>query len=101
LRPYLAALAAGALVGIIYGLMNVRSPAPPVIGLVGLLGILLGEQAVPLAKRLLASEPITASWLLETCHPHVLGKLPGGPGPTMRRESCGLEPAEKEFEHDD
>ena len=33
-------------------LLNVRSPAPPVIALVGLLGILIGEQLPPLAKRL-------------------------------------------------
>ncbi|MEJ0091953.1 MAG: DUF1427 family protein [Methylocella sp.] len=58
--------------------MNVRSPAPPIIGLVGLLGILLGEQAVPLAKRLIASQPVTISWLREECEPHVLGKLPVG-----------------------
>jgi XapX domain-containing protein len=42
----MVALAAGVLVGVIYGLISVRSPAPPIIGLVGLLGILIGEQAV-------------------------------------------------------
>jgi XapX domain-containing protein len=35
----------------IYGLLDVRSPAPPLVALVGLLGILLGEQVVPAAKR--------------------------------------------------
>jgi XapX domain-containing protein len=50
LKDYIAALAAGTLVGVIYGLINVRSPAPPIVGLVGLLGILLGEQAVPLGQ---------------------------------------------------
>jgi XapX domain-containing protein len=78
LKDYVAALAAGTLVGVIYGLINVRSPAPPIIGLVGLLGILLGEQAVPLAKRLMTSQPVTISWLREACEPHVLGKLPVG-----------------------
>jgi xanthosine utilization system XapX-like protein len=29
---------------------GVRSPAPPIIALVGLLGMVLGEQAVTLAK---------------------------------------------------
>jgi XapX domain-containing protein len=76
LKDYVAALSSGTLVGIIYGLINVRSPAPPVIGLVGLLGILLGEQAVPLAKRLIALQPVTISCLREECEPHVLGKLP-------------------------
>ena len=76
MKDYIVAVAAGTLVGVIYGFINVRSPAPPIIGLVGLLGILLGEQAVPLGKRLITSQPITLSWLREECEPHVLGKLP-------------------------
>jgi XapX domain-containing protein len=78
MKPYLISLGAGLLVGIIYSLLNVRSPAPPVIALVGLLGILAGEQVVPLAKRLLSAEPISASWLKRECVPHVLGSLPVG-----------------------
>jgi XapX domain-containing protein len=31
-------------VGVIYGLLRVKSPAPPIIALLGLLGILIGEQ---------------------------------------------------------
>jgi XapX domain-containing protein len=54
MRLYLASLGAGLLVGVIYSLMNVRSPAPPVVALVGLLGILAGEQVVPLARQMLA-----------------------------------------------
>jgi XapX domain-containing protein len=53
MKPCLVSLGVGVLVGIIYALMNVRSPAPPVIALAGLLGILIGEQAVPLVKRLI------------------------------------------------
>jgi XapX domain-containing protein len=83
-KMYIVALAAGLLVGVIYGLLNVRSPAPPVIALVGLLGILLGEQLVPLAKRLVAGHPVTAAWVKSECQPHVFGKLPtaqrGGEG---------------------
>jgi XapX domain-containing protein len=48
---YLVSLLAGLVVGVAYGLVQVRSPAPPLIALVGLLGILVGEQAVGLAKR--------------------------------------------------
>jgi len=91
LKDYIAALAAGGLVGIIYSFINVRSPAPPIIGLVGLLGILLGEQAVPLAKRLVTSQPITVTWLREECEPHVLGKLPVG-------RTSALESRPKELE---
>ena len=31
-------------VGVIYGLIRVKSPAPPIVALVGLLGMVLGEQ---------------------------------------------------------
>ncbi|MBD3664183.1 DUF1427 family protein [Sulfitobacter aestuariivivens] len=44
--PYLLSLAAGIGVGVIYGLISVRSPAPPIIALIGLLGMLAGEAAV-------------------------------------------------------
>ena len=76
MKIYLVSLGAGLLVGLIYGLLNVRSPAPPVIALVGLLGILLGEQIVPIAKRMLADKPIATVWH-EQCVPHVFGQLPG------------------------
>ena len=46
MRPYLISLAVGLAVGIVYGLIRVRSPAPPAIALLGLLGMLAGEQAV-------------------------------------------------------
>ena len=77
MKLYILSLAAGLLVGLIYGVLNVRSPAPPIVALIGLLGILLGEQIVPLAKRLLSSEPVTAAWAREHCGAHVFGELPG------------------------
>ena len=36
----------GIVVGVLYGLLKVRSPAPPVVALVGLFGILAGELLV-------------------------------------------------------
>jgi XapX domain-containing protein len=54
MKMYLVALAVGMLVGVIYALLQVRSPAPPVVALVGLLGILIGEQVVPMVKHALA-----------------------------------------------
>lgn len=42
----LTSLGAGVLIGLIYALLKVRSPAPPAIALVGLLGMLAGEQLV-------------------------------------------------------
>lgn len=77
LKIYMLSLAVGLLVGIIYGLLNVRSPAPPVIALVGLLGILVGEQIVPLAKTIWAKEPAAVSWLTHI-KPHMFGHMPKG-----------------------
>jgi XapX domain-containing protein len=76
MKIYLLSLCAGLLVGVIYALINVRSPAPPVVALVGLFGILLGEQMVPMAKRLLAKEVVTVGWMREQCSDHVFGELP-------------------------
>jgi XapX domain-containing protein len=75
MRPYLVSLAVGLLVGVIYALLKVRSPAPPTIALVGLLGILLGEQLVPLAKSMFAPHHEAQAMRL-SCSQHVLGRLP-------------------------
>jgi XapX domain-containing protein len=87
MKPYLLSLGAVLLVGVVYSLLNVRSPAPPVIALVGLLGILLGEQAVPLVKRVLGPEPVNAAWLSSQCGEHVLGELP------TAKAGCAEKPA--------
>ncbi|MQX38710.1 DUF1427 family protein [Sinorhizobium meliloti] len=52
MKVYLLSLSVGVLVGAIYALLGVRSPAPPIVALVGLLGILVGEQLAPLAASL-------------------------------------------------
>jgi XapX domain-containing protein len=78
LKAYIIALAVGVLVGVIYGLLNVRSPAPPLVALVGLLGILLGEQIVPIAKTLFNTAPTQLSNVGAGCVHHLMGPLPGG-----------------------
>jgi len=75
-KVYAVSLAIGVLVGVIYGLLNVRSPAPPVVALVGLLGILLGEQLVPLGKRIIAGQPVNLAAVAEQSREHVFGELP-------------------------
>ncbi|WP_276122312.1 XapX domain-containing protein [Pararhizobium qamdonense] len=77
MKLYLLSLGAGLLVGVVYSLLNVRSPAPPVVALVGLLGILVGEQLVPLVKSIWAREPAAMSWLHQV-KPHMFGHLPKG-----------------------
>jgi len=78
MKVYFVSLGAGLLVGVVYGLLAVRSPAPPVIALVGLLGILLGEQIVPLGRQMIAGSSIATAWQHMRCGQHVFGKLPGG-----------------------
>lgn len=80
MKIYLLSLAAGVLVGMIYAALNVRSPAPPIVALVGLLGILIGEQILPVSRQLLSGERVSLSWLKTTCHQHVFGQLPANTG---------------------
>ncbi len=54
MKAYLVSLAVGLLVGLIYSVLNVKSPAPPTIALVGLFGMLAGERLIPMIRALLA-----------------------------------------------
>ena len=76
MKPYLLSLGAGLIVGIVYSLLDVKSPAPPVIALVGLFGILIGEQVVPVITRIAGGEPV-ASAVRGVCAKPLLGRLPG------------------------
>ena len=66
-------LGAGLLVGVIYGLMEVRSPAPPLV----LVGLLLGEQIIPVSKQVLAGSALPVAWQESKCTSHLFGRLPG------------------------
>lgn len=77
MKIYLMSLSVGVLVGVIYSLLNVRSPAPPVVALVGLLGILIGEQVIPVGKQMLAGSAFQFAWRQSKCTAHVFGMLPG------------------------
>ena len=86
MKLYIVSLGAGILVGIIYALLQVRSPAPPVVALIGLLGMLIGEQVVPPIKRLMAGEPVTATWFHTECVPKITGAPPPATLTTARNE---------------
>jgi XapX domain-containing protein len=77
MKLYLLSLGAGIFVGVIYSLLNVRSPAPPLVALVGLLGILIGEQMIPVGKQLLAGTAVATAWQRSRCNNHIFGELPG------------------------
>ncbi len=88
MRAHLISLGAGLLVGVIYSLINVRSPAPPVVALVGLLGILVGEQIPPMVRSMWQKEPVVQSWL-DQVKPHMFGHLPQGrPSGTPERPAA-------------
>jgi XapX domain-containing protein len=77
MKVYVLSLGAGVLVGVIYSLLSVRSPAPPLVALVGLLGILAGEQIIPVAKQIISGQDLAAAWRQAKCAPHMFGMLPG------------------------
>lgn len=90
---HLLSLGIGFAVGIAYGALGVRSPAPPVIALLGLLGMLVGEQVAPIAKRWLAGERLTLGAIHADCAEHLFGALPGRrPAPQTARTTQNPEP---------
>jgi|SRR5580692_11603359 XapX domain-containing protein len=77
MRIYLLSLVTGVLVGVIYSLLRVRSPAPPLVALVGLLGILIGEQVFPIGGQVVAGTSLGDAWQQAKCASHMFGMLPG------------------------
>jgi XapX domain-containing protein len=72
MKPYILSLLAGILAGAIYSLIRVRSPAPPMVALVGLLGIVIGVQIIPTGRQLLANTalPIAKTEVVQTQTTH-------------------------------
>ena len=73
MKVYLLSLGAGLLVGLVYALLHVKSPAPPAVALLGLLGIATGEQLGTLALRMLNREHVSVAWFKQTCLPRITG----------------------------
>jgi XapX domain-containing protein len=66
LSGYVVSLFMGFAVGIAYGLVQVRSPAPPLFALLGLLGMVLGEQAIDIARGHLSPPAHNSDTLVST-----------------------------------
>ena len=77
MKMYLISLAAGILVGIVYSLLHVRSPAPPVVALIGLAGMLIGEQFIPIGKQLFSGTAFVTACNRSEAKNHIFGQLPG------------------------
>ncbi|WP_296653001.1 XapX domain-containing protein [Paraburkholderia sp.] len=77
MKAYISSFLAGLLAGIVYFAVGVQSPAPPIVALAGLLGILAGEQIVPVVRRMLSGIKLKAAWHEAKCSQHMFGSLPG------------------------
>ena len=66
---YLISLAAGLAVGFLYWLFKVQSPAPPLIALTGLLGMVVGEHAIPIVKAHFFAVPAETKIGATSAHP--------------------------------
>ena len=77
MKAYLLSFGAGLLAGVVYSLLDVRSPAPPVVALIGLLGILLGEQIIPVGRQMISGTSIRTAWREVRCGQHLFGAMPG------------------------
>jgi XapX domain-containing protein len=55
MKAYLLSLGAGLLVGLLYSVLDVKSPAPPTVALIGLLGMVGGEHLIPFVRTWLAT----------------------------------------------
>ena len=75
MKLYMLSGAVGLLVGVIYGVLDVKSPAPPVVALIGLLGMLGGEQ---IGKKVIA-------WCRPASSPP---PMQSPPPPAARHRSC-------------
>jgi XapX domain-containing protein len=65
MKAMLISFVVGLMVGAVYALLRVRSPAPPLVALAGLLGMVWGEQLIQsyLAKKWNAAGGVTSSRL--------------------------------------
>ncbi len=47
MKAFALSIVVGLLVGVLYAWLRVKSPAPPLVALAGLLGMVIGEAALP------------------------------------------------------
>jgi XapX domain-containing protein len=86
MMAYLLSIGVGLAVGVAYALLGVRSPAPPIIALLGLLGMLAGETAV----NWLRGHPSVLGWM---CHSRP--SMPRRPARPCPSRSAAHEPASR------
>lgn len=96
MKAWIISLVCGAAAGVLYALLDVHSPAPPVVALLGLFGMLVGEQLIPIGRRLVSREPLTWLWFRHECVPKISGTAP----PRPRRKAATRNDLFEERQHD-
>ncbi len=84
MKARIISLVCGVAAGVIYALLDVHSPAPPVVALLGLFGMLVGEQLIPIGRRLVSREPLTRPRFRHECVPKISGTAPPAPAKESR-----------------
>ena len=84
MKAWIISLVCGVAAGVIYALLDVHSPAPPVVALLGLFGMLVGEQLIPIGRRLVSREPLPLAWFRHECVPKISGTAPPAPAKESR-----------------
>ena len=54
MKAYFLSFIVGLVVGVLYYVLDVRSPAPRLVALLGLLGMVVGEQLIPVVKNFIS-----------------------------------------------
>ncbi|MGF6773760.1 XapX domain-containing protein [Paraburkholderia sp. GAS199] len=85
---YLISLGVGFGVGLLYWLLKVQSPAPPLIALAGLLGMVLGEHAIPVVKAQFFAQAASTQVVGQAAvpNPNVATQTPSAAKPGPARE---------------
>jgi xanthosine utilization system XapX-like protein len=55
-----------------------RRATQPLVAQIGLFGMFIGEQIIPLASHMLEGSQLAAAWRQSNCTPPIFGLLPGG-----------------------
>lgn len=83
MKARIISLVCGVAAGVLYALLDVHSPAPPVVALLGLFGMLVGEQLIPIGRRLVSREPLTTAGFVMNAY-RISGTAPPAPAKESR-----------------
>lgn len=96
MKAWIISLVCGVAAGVLYALLDVHSPAPPVVALLGLFGMLVGEQLIPIGRRLVSREPLTLAWFRQNAYRRSAVPRPQRP----RRKAATRNDLFEERQHD-